>query len=227
MGARSLSKWRIVESARGEKISGGEYNEREGGSEREARKKKETGRSRCVSVHSPIGTRFRAVSCLVLIVVEVAVVMLVVVIVSTGSGPPPTLDSPLSLSLIRSSSLRLSSTRQAHSSLLRPFVSPFRLAFFVSPAPFLSSALTARPSFLPASPFHRSVLMLFLRPPLSFSLSLPTSLPPSLHSHLILPFVLFHFAISARTHIELGWLRRQPLTTVVLVQLLSTEPLNS
>lgn len=42
-------------------------------------------------------------------------------------------------------------------------LSSFRLAFFVSPAPFLSSALAARPSFLPASPFHRSILMLFLR----------------------------------------------------------------
>lgn len=35
-------------------------------------------------------------------------------------------------------------------------LSSFRFAFFVPPAPFLPLVLTARSSFLPASPFHRS-----------------------------------------------------------------------
>lgn len=80
--------------------------------------------------------------------------------------------------------------------------SPCRLAFFVSSALFLSSALTASPSFLPASPFHRSVSHA-LSPP-SF-LSLPSFF---LFFIVILLLVLFHFVISARTHIELGWLHR-------------------
>lgn len=127
---------------------------------------------RCIRV----GTKFRALSCFVLVVVEVAAVMLVVVVVSTGSGPPPTLDSPLSP--FRRSVLPLfaSHPRARHIPLFSSIrLSSFRLAFFVSPAPFLFSALTARPSFLPASPFHRSFLMLFLRLPPSLLLSTGTS----------------------------------------------------
>lgn len=77
--------------------------------------------------------------------------------------------SSLPLSSVRSSSLHLSSTRPAHSTLLL-HLSSFRFAFFVPPAPFLSLVLTARSSFLPAPPFHRPVLILFFRLPLSFHL---------------------------------------------------------
>lgn len=88
-------------------------------------RKKETKRSRCVSSAYTLGDQVaRRVLHRVVVEVEVATVMLVVVVVSTGSGLLPTLDSPLCLfvSSIRSCSSRLSSTRSAHSSLLRSFV---------------------------------------------------------------------------------------------------------
>lgn len=117
--------------------------------------------------------------------------------------------SSLPLSSIRSSSLHLSSTRPAHSSLLL-HLSSFRFAFFVLPAPFLSLVLTARSSFLPASPFHRFVL----------SFHLPPSFLPSLYNHLFSSSFSFASRYAPATHIELGWLRDQFLT-IVLVELLS------
>lgn len=140
--------------------------------------------------------------------------MLVVVVVSTGSGPPPTLDSPLSPFRRFVLPLFTSHPRARHIPLFSSIrLSSFHFAFFVSPAPFLSSILTARSSFLPAPPFHRSVLMLFPR--------LLSSFLPSLCNHFILFLVFLHFMISVQILIELDWLCYQLLTTIVPVELLS------
>lgn len=128
---------------------------------------------------------------------------MVVVVVSTGSGPPPTLDSPLSLSSIRSSSLRLSSTRPAHSSVLLHsslFFSPRVLCISSTFSLFSLDSTSVLPSCISFSSF------------LSHALSPPPSLPSSLHRHFIL-LLVFHFAIFVQIYVELGCLRYQPLTT--------------
>lgn len=156
------------------------------------------GRAHCVSVYA-VGTKFLALSCIVLVVVEVAVVMLVVVVVSTGSGSPPTLDSPLSPFRRFVLPLFTSHPRARRIPLFFIRLSSFRFAFFVSPALFLFSILDSPfSSFLPASPFHRLVFMLFLR--------LPPSFFPSLYSHFSLFFPSFRDICPDLCRIRLGTL---------------------
>lgn len=143
--------------------------------------------SLCSGVCTRVGTKFRALSCIVLIVmVEVAVVMLAVVVVSTGSGPPPTLDSPsLSLSSIRSSSLHLSSTRPAHSSLLLHSSLFFSLRVLCISSAFSRFSLD-NPFVLPSCISFSSF---------SCSFSAFFSLSSFSYSHFILFLVFFHFVI--------------------------------
>lgn len=118
--------------------------------------------------------------------------MMVVVVVSTESGPPPTLDSPLSLFRRFVLPLFTSHPRARHIPLFS-FVS----LFFSPRVLCISSAfslfvLSARSPFLPTSPFHRSVLMLFSR--------LPPSFLPPLYNHFIFFLVFLHLVISARAN---------------------------
>lgn len=189
MGARSLSKWRIVENARGEKISGDEYNEREGARERKRERhvgrKKETGRSRCVSVHS---RRNQVPRCVLPRTRRGR---------SGGSdvGGSGRIDRVWAATNPRFSSLPfvdpffLSSplihapgTFLSSPSSIR--LSPFRLAFFVSPA-FSFFSLDSTFVLPSCISFHRSVLMLFLRLPFS------PYLPPFLLFFIVTSFSSF------------------------------------
>jgi len=192
---------------RGEYIEGRE-RERERERERDTEgRKKETRRSRCVSVHT---RGDQVASCIALVMVEV--VMLVVVVVSTGSGLLPTLDFlSLSLSLlllflllppspfvssIRSSALRRSLLRVRCIPLFSVHSSPFfsLRVLCVSRAFSLLSSRRSRPSFLPASSSsHRFSC--------SFSASLFSPPSPSLFFSLTSPLLvllLLRFAIFAR-----------------------------